>query len=206
MSARTSRRAGTAAAVAALTAVALAGCGLPVDGTARAVDPKEVPYGLLRPEPTATASVELKSAVRAGPAQLYLLGADDRLVAVPAGVGRTLPTSARLGALFALLERGPDDTQRGEGLGSALTPGVQIRLRDLTDGTAQVQVDAAPKDPSADRLPLAIGQLVLTATSLSDVTAVQLVRDGAPVEVPLPGGALTSAPLSRQDYVSLLRR
>ncbi len=187
-------------------ATVLSACGVPHGDQARAVDPKEVPYGLLQSNPPASTEPELKGSVRAEPARLYLLGSQDQLVGVPAGVGRPLSTTARLAALFALLERGPDDSQRSQGLSTALSPGVRIQLQDLADGTAQVQVDAGLKDPTADRLPLAIGQVVLTATSLGGVDAVQLVRDGAPVEVPLPGGALTSAPLTRADYASLLTR
>ncbi|HEX3004897.1 MAG TPA: GerMN domain-containing protein [Angustibacter sp.] len=196
------------AAAAVVASALLAGCGLPHDASARAVDPKQVPYGLLQSSPPATSDQsEPKSTNRTGQqAELFLLDSDDRLVGVPAGVGRPLTTSARLAALFALLERGPDENQRGQGLSTAWTPGVRIQLRDFTNGTAQVEVAAGLKDPSADQLPLAIGQLVLSATSLREVDAVQLVRDGAPVEVPLPGGALTSAPLTRQDYASLLTR
>lgn len=197
-----------AAAAGVVTTALLASCGLPQDDSARAVDPKQVPYGLLQSS-TAPPSdqPELKSTSRVGQqAELFLLDGDDRLVGVPAGVGRPLTTAARLTALFAMLERGPDENQRSQGLSSAWTPGVRIQLRDFTDGLAQVEVAAGLKDPSADQLPLAIGQLVLSATSLREVDAVQLVRGGAPVEVPLPGGALTSAPLTRQDYASLLTR
>lgn len=194
-----------AVAVTATVALGLVGCGLPQDGTARAVDPKQVPYGLMRSDPPAPASSRSKSIDRTDQARLYLLGPDDQLVGVPAGVGRPLGTGARLTALFALLARGPDETQRGQGLSTALSPGVQIQLRDLSGGVARVQVVAGLKDPSADRLPLSIGQLVLTATSLRGVDSVVLERDGAPVEVPLPGGALTSAPLTRSDYASLVK-
>ena len=202
-----SRAAGAACAV-VLVLAGLGACGLPQDQSARPVDPKQVPYGLLQSgPPTASEDSQLRSTGRVGQqAQLFLLDGDDRLLGVPAGVGKPLTTSARLAALFALLQRGPDDNQRSQGLSTAWSPGVRIQLRDFTDGLVQVEVAAGLKDPSADQLLLAIGQLVLTATSLREVRAVQLVRDGAPLEVPLPGGALTSAPLSRQDYAPLLRR
>lgn len=206
MSARRVRWTFLVAGVAA--SAVLAGCGLPRDTSARAVDPRQVPYGLLQSSPaTPSDQAEPKSTNRSGQqAELFLLDGDDRLVGVPAGVGRPLTTAARLAAIFALLERGPDDNQRSQGLSSAWTPGVRIQLRDFTDGTATVEVAAGLKDPSADQLPLAIGQLVLSATSLREVDAVQLVRGDAPLEVPLPGGALTSAPLTRQDYASLVTR
>ena len=199
-------RAGRLALAALLSLAALASCGLPTDDGARPLDSREVPYGLLRSVPPATTPpAKLKSAPVAQ-AQLFLLGPQDQLVAVPPGVQD--PPAApyeRLTALLARLEKGPDEQQRAQGLSTALSPGVQIDLLSLTGrGVAQVQVVAGLKDPSADRLPLAIGQLVLTATSVAGVHAVQLVRDGAPVEVPLPGGALTSQPLSQNDYDQLV--
>lgn len=198
------RRAAVVTAMVAVVA-ALGACGLPQDGTARTIDPDQVPYGLLRSAPPAVATPELKSSARASQAQLYLLGAQDQLVGVPAGLDDTTAApSSRLTEVLGLLARGPDEQQRAQGLGTALSPGVTIELRALVDSVAQVQVRAGLKAPSADRLPLAIGQLVLSATSVHGVDAVQLVRDGTPVEVPLPGGALTSAPLTRADYATLL--
>jgi spore germination protein GerM len=190
-----------------LSVAALVSCGLPTDDAARPLDSREVPYGLLRSVPPATTPpAQLKSAPVAH-ARLFLLGPQDRLVAVPPGVQD--PPAApyeRLTALLTRLERGPDEQQRAQGLSTALSPGVQIDLLALSGGgIAQVQVVAGLKDPSADRLPLAVGQLVLTATSVAGVQAVQLVRDGAPVEVPLPGGALTSQPLTQNDYDQLVK-
>jgi spore germination protein GerM len=50
-----------------------------------------------------------------------------------------------------------------------------------------------------------VGQIVLTATSVPDVEAVLMTRDGALVQLPIPGGALTSAPVTAQDYAELTR-
>jgi hypothetical protein len=185
----------------------LVGCGLPADDAVHTVKAQDVPYGLLEPPPTPTPAASSATAKRESQPELYLLGADQLLVGVPAGLEadvRPLPTSQRLVALLGLLETGPTDQQRAQGLGTALTPGVTIRLVSLSDGMAEVQVVASLKDPSADRLPLAVGQLVLTATSLPGVDAVRLLRDGVAAEVPLPGGALTAEPLRRSDYTELV--
>jgi hypothetical protein len=67
-------------------------------------------------------------------------------------------------------------------------------------------VPASDKGPSPERQPLAVGQVVLTATSVPGVDGVLLDGvDGHPGEMPLPGGALTTRPLRRSDYVELLR-
>ena len=107
-----------------------------------------------------------------------------------------------------LLERltaGPTSASAAWAWPSALPPGTRIRLVRTDGGTATIEVQRGPQEPSADRLPLAVGQVVLTATSVQGITTVQLrTRDGRPMEVPLPGGALTSAPLTAADYASLV--
>ncbi|GAB3591765.1 hypothetical protein GCM10027446_10770 [Angustibacter peucedani] len=191
-----------AAAVAAL----LGGCGLPQDGEARPVDDGAVPYGLLGPAATAAPPSTKLGRTEASQPQTYLLRGDQLLEAVPSAVdlSQEVTTPRVLSALFAQLAAGPTEAERADGLSTALAPGVQITLVSVHDQVVDLQVQAALKDPSADRLPLAIGQLVLTATSVDGIDGVRLVRDGVPVEVPLPGGALTSSPLHRSDYRELL--
>ncbi|GAA4351510.1 GerMN domain-containing protein [Angustibacter luteus] len=194
-------------AAAALCLVALGGCGLPADGDPRAIRSGDVPYGLLSPSPngSATASPDLR--VREAEPRTYLLDADQQLVAVPTPVDTSsLEPREQLAVQLKMLSAGPTDRQRAAGLSTALTPGVDLALVDLVDGLATLEVQAAAKDPSADRLPLAVGQIVLTATTVPGVRSVQIVRDGKPVEVPLPGGALTAEPLLRSDYRELIAR
>jgi spore germination protein GerM len=105
--------------------------------------------------------------------------------------------------LLGYLTAGPTDGARAAGRSTALPPESRLSLVGLTAGTAEVEVDPET-GISADRLPVAIGQVVLTVTSAPGVSAVALVSDGAPVQVPLPGGALTGEPVTAQDYASLL--
>lgn len=208
------------------------GCGLPADGTARAVRSDDVPYDLLDPAPPSASASSAPSNARAAQPETYLLGADQTLVPAPTGLPALrsfLPTTTRPGAttgpgaesagpsdppaevttmvlvqLLATLELGPTPQQRAQGLGTALTPGVTIRLLGVQGAVADIEVQSPFREPSADRLPLAIGQLVLTATSVPGIEAVQLLQDGVPLAVPLPGGALTAEPLRRRDYAPLV--
>jgi len=178
-------------------------CGLPRDGVATSVPPTAVPYNLLSPAPSDTSSSSPAPTERTTAPHLYLVNVDDELVPV------RMPVAARgldpvESQLLGLLTAGPTERQRRLGLASALTPGTRIRLVGTDGGTATIEVQRGPQEPSADRLPLAVGQLVLTATSVQGITAVQLTREGRPVEVPLPGGALTSAPLTAADYAPLV--
>jgi Sporulation and spore germination len=78
-----------------------------------------------------------------------------------------------------------------------------LTLTDVTGGRAGVDIRAGDQAPSPGRLPLAVGQLVLTLTSIEGVDEVVLTAGGAPIEAPLPGGALTDRPLRAADYAAL---
>ena len=66
------------------------------------------------------------------------------------------------------------------------------------------QSPATSASPAGEQTRRAVGQIVLTATSLPGVTAVLLTHDGEALEAPLPSGELTSAPLTAADYEPLL--
>ncbi len=190
-----------------LTALLLGGCGLPQDGQARPLEDSSVPYGLLAPADSGGTTSSQQLQLQAAQPRIYLLDAAAALQPAPAPVdtSREVTPAGELAALFALLAAGPTERQRAAGLSTALAPDVRIDLVQVQGGIADLQLQASPREPSADRLPLAIGQLVLTATTVDGVDGVRIVRDGVPVEVPLPGGALTAGPLRRSDYRELVR-
>ena len=176
----------------------LPACGAPRESSVHSIT--AVPYGLLSPSsPPPSLPV---SAPAGGPA-LYLVG-DDELVRSSAGqVGST--TTDGLAQLLRALMRGPSDRERLAGLSTALNPDVDLALVSLVGGRATIDIRAGQLPTGPGRLPLAVGQLVLTATSFDDVTEVVLTTDGTRIPAPLPGGALTDRPLSAGDYARLVR-
>lgn len=203
MTAVRGRLAGPGRGLAAAACVGvLAACGVPQDGATRRVDPGEVPYRLLEAAPAPSASPLVTGPVVTVP-RVYLVDRGARLVAQPQ------PLDARglvpvVDALLARLVAGPSEQQRDIGLGSALGPGVGLRLVDVSGGVARIEVAPSPQRPPADRLPIAVGQVVLTVTSVEGVDRVVLLQRGVPVEVPLPGGELTADPVEAGDYAGLL--
>ena len=184
--------------------VAAGACGTPTDGEARTIASGEVPYGLLDPKQPSTADGGATATTGSGP-RAYFLTTEQLLVPVPVATAGA-PGSGEVAALSALLQRlsaGPDEGERARGLASALGPDVALGVEDLREGVARIAVGGVGDNLAADRLPLAIAQVVLTATSTPGVQAVQLVREGQVLEVPLPGGQRTAEPLRADDYGSL---
>lgn len=190
------------AAVAALVLGLAVACGAPRDDDARDIPDEDVPYALLSPAP---APKEVRSAV--GPEvttpSVFLVDREDRLVPVPL-VLDVQDVDAVARQVLADLEDGPSEAQREAGLSSALGPGVRLELLDVDGSTARVDVTLVLRDPAADRLPLVVGEIVLSLTSVDGVDAVVLLRDGEPVEMPLPGGARTTEPVTAADYAELV--
>ena len=137
--------------------------------------------------------------------EVPFLDADDFLVAVPYAVDNARTTDRIARDVLDQLSVGPDDDARDAGLRTALPPDVTLELLAIAGTTAQVEVSTPNREPAPDQLPLAVGQVVLTITSLPGIDDVVLLTDGHPVDIPLPGGQLTQPPVSAAAYQDLLR-
>ncbi|GAB3242107.1 GerMN domain-containing protein [Nocardioides dilutus] len=193
----------TATTVAALLVTALlSSCGLPGEGSVTRVDGETVPYDLL--ESGAPSSRDAEGSPVPGPVPMvFWLVGDERLVPSAAGASCDQPPELAAARLLEELAAGPTEDARAAGRSTAIPPESALTLVDVAEGTAQVAV--APETPiSAERLPAAVGQIVLTVTSVAGVGSVLIVSSAGPVQVPLPGGALTGGPVTAEDYSSLL--
>lgn len=181
----------------ALLALALVpGCGVPTRSVAEPL--ASVPYELMSPS---TAPSKARPSTQSEGRRLWWVR-DGELVAVagpPAGPDLEGTAAATLERLAA----GPSEQERTAGLSTALGPDVRLALESLTNGRVVVDIRAGEQAPSAGRLPLAVGQLVLTLVSIDGVDQVLLTADRAAIEAPLPGGALTALPLRAEDYEAL---
>lgn len=187
--------------VAALLAVTAAGCGVPESGAARTVASGDVPSGLLG---TASASPGPRRSVgdSHGPGVYFVRS--ERLVRVALDVGGAARNPTQLASVLAALTAGPNTAEQAVGLGSAIPPGLGLDVRSLVDGVAQVELRGETAHPDVTRNPLAVGQLVLTATSVPGVRGVRLHSDGQDVSAVLPDGTLASRAVNAVDYLPLL--
>ncbi len=199
MTKRVPRLRAVAGALAAL--VLVPSCGLPDGGSVTRVDDDEVPYGLLESAtaPPGTRDDEVPGLVPV----VFWLGANDRLAPERVVVSCAEGPEAVVAHLLDDLAAGPTEEARAAGRSTALPPESRLALAAVNGDTAEVEVDPHTSI-SPDRLPGAVGQIVLTVTSAPGIRAVALVHDGAPVQVPLPGGALTGDPVTADDYAALV--
>jgi hypothetical protein len=196
------RRGGVRVAVPTLVLVAATACGLPGDTGVRAVDDDSVPYRLLDPErPAHSATAE--GPVPVGVPVVFWLRGDGRLAPTAVATSCADRSEDVVDHLLGLLEVPPDEGARSAGMSSAIPPSSALDVVAVEGSEALVALDPGTSI-TADRLPLVVGQLVLTVTSAPGVDAVRLSIDGDAVQVPLPGGALTSRAVSADDYASLL--
>jgi Sporulation and spore germination len=193
------------ALVAGLTAVvAVTGaCGLPRSSTPVLVPAGDVPYGLLDgPSPSPTPTASPGTPLTAG--SIFLVDTQQKLVAVDVQVAQG-PIVPLLQTLLNRLAIGPSDRERARGLVTDLGPGSTILLRSVVNGVANIELQNPNQDPGPAKVPVAIGQIVLTACSVVGVDKVVFVRDGTavPVQGP-PAGNLTPDPLVASAYADVL--
>ncbi|MGY1843656.1 GerMN domain-containing protein [Modestobacter sp. SYSU DS0875] len=188
-------------AVAIAVPLALTSCGVPTGGPPEAIPSSQVPSALASPSTPPSSAVPAQPGVEQP--QVYLVAPSDVLVPRP----REVPdggTADRLADLLGDLTEGPTRAERDDQLSTALPPGTELSLADLSGSTATIAFEDDADAPSGRDSRRTVAQIVLTATSLAEVDAVLLSRNGLPVEAPLPSGALTSAPLTADDYAPLL--
>lgn len=195
------RRGATRAALSGLL-LAVAGCGVPGDTGVRVVDDAAVPYRLLESETPSGPPVSEGPVRDSAPVVFWVLE-DDRLAPAAAPGSCAGSPEDVVERLLEVLQAGPGDAAREAGRSTAVPPSSRVGLVDVTDGVATVSLD--PATPiTADRLPLAVGQVVLSVTSAPGVREVRVRAAGEDVQLPLPGGALTSDPVSPDDYADLV--
>lgn len=186
--------------VLALAILAAAGCGVPVQDAPTAVRPDAVPSELL--DPSARPADPSAEAGRATVVVQFVV--KDRLVgSVRRSPGTAVPE--RLDTVLRALREGPNEDEQARGITSALPPGLQLSIVAVQGPRAVVSLSGETDGRSATENVLAVGQIVLSLTSVPSVREVTFERDGVPVEALLADGALTTDPLTAADY-SVLRQ
>jgi spore germination protein GerM len=191
------RSAVTAIAAAAVCAVIVSGCGVPTDSEVRTIDAEDIPTVA-----TTTSSQPEQSTSALGRPQVYLADTEGALVATSVQTEGTA-TDEVLQEVLDRLTVGPSATQTEQGLSSFVPPTLTMTVDSVDRGKALIGL-GGDQLPSTNQT-TATAQIVLSATSVPNVTSVQLTLNSDVVEAPLLDGALTTRALTAADYRSLIR-
>jgi spore germination protein GerM len=175
----------------AACALALPGCGVPLEGA---------PHPVLLPSVSTAPSPDLTASGSGAVTEVLYLIQDGQLTAVSRNLPHAPAASQQLRDLLA----GPAPAEQQLGLASALA-GTELGLSvTIDDGQATVELATGLEGTGRTDDILAFAQIVCTLTSRSDVKTVTFTRAGQHVEVPRADSSLTRDPLTAADYASLI--
>ncbi len=189
------RRVVVAVAVVAGAVATTAGCGVPLEGAARPTPNEDVPYDLLDPATSTTTT-----AFTTDGAVLYLVGKDGL-----APVRRSVPAPVGMASVIEALGQPASAEEEAKGLRSVLAPEDFVLAARSSGGVGRIDLADRFRSLPEREQQLALAQLVLTTTELVGVDRVVFTLQGAPLDVPAADGTLRAAPVTRDDYRSLLR-
>ncbi len=173
---------------AALVLAAAAGCGLPTDQEAQAIDPEELPESL-RPGFTASTTTTVPAPLTA-PRPVYLLtNPQDIERTIVVEVERQVNRNATLADVLATLFGEATSAEESDAGYFNTLELFEILSATVTNGVATVDIvhlssEGEDQPPSADELRFAAAQLVFTASKTEGVEGVRILLDGQEVSVP----------------------
>lgn len=179
-----------------LAGAGLTGCGLPVNEQPSAIPASAVPFGLLRPSPSAAASSE------AGPKSRIFFLQDGRLRPVTRSIHGVNPPADLVRAVLL----GPRPAESEQGLTSAIPAQTRLLSLDVSGTTATLDLSKEFGDLGGPAQVQAVAQLVYTVSQSPHIDAVRFDVEGKPIEVPDATGSLTLAAVSPRDYPTLPAR
>lgn len=177
--------------------LALGACGIPADERARTLAAEEVPYGLLDEAPADAPTTTEQQVAKVNVVVYFLAG--EHLQPAPRAVAEP---ATPMRAVTALLG-GPTEQEAVNGLRTAINPTTEAAVTRPSPELVVVDLSSAFAAVPTQEQRFALAQIVFTATGLPGVTGVRFTLAGAPVEVPLPDGTLTSSPVGRNAFANL---
>ena len=185
--------------LAVITAL-VASCGVPASGDFRPIAKSELPFDLGKSASTTTTSTTTTIPVDGAVIQLYFVVGAQLQPEARVVVDQVDPTIA-----LRMLIIGPSLFPSTGAARTALPADLNVDVI-VEKGVASVNtsIGLLTDVPAADQI-LAVGQIVLTLTSLPGIGQVRFTVNGRPQSVPRGGGDVTApgAEVSFDDYVGL---
>jgi spore germination protein GerM len=199
------RRVGTPAVLALLAVVGtLAGCGLPIDGSPRAIPKGEVPPVLSARNSAATTSTTTFPVGNAVPVQLWFVDSGLRLTFID----RLVHKPATLQSVLNVLEAGPRGVAevKRRRLRSYIPADAGLEALGVDRGVATVEFGPPFSGIPTTQSNYAFGQIVYSLTHIPGVHGVLFDFAGSPSPAEIGSGAIVNRPVTRHDYRQLIAR
>lgn len=179
--------------VAMAALVAMAGCSVPVDRSARVQPDDGVPFRLLDADAPTLLAPPAETSTDA-----HLCFVRGRMLVT---VVKPIAPSATAVDIVRALASPPSEPP---GLMTAIADEESVATVNVSGGVAQVDLSQSVASSGSEAQLLLVAQLVCTLTALPGVGQVAFRLEGAPVEVPIPDGSLATGPMTRDHYESML--
>jgi spore germination protein GerM len=177
-----------------------AACSAPVDSAPKSIRAASIPEGL-RTESSSTTTTTPPTG-ESEEVTVYLIGPDQRLVAVKRRVTSPVTVEKALRKLFT-----PPTTAEGvAGYRTAISPDTTLRSATIENKIVTVDVSKVFALGSVEDQIRAYAQVVFTAVEIGSVTGVLFAVNGRRLEGPAGDGSTQSAPLGRGAYTSYTPR
>ena len=178
------------ALVVLMAAALLAGCGIRTDDEPRTIAGAEPVVGAEAGSGSASTGVD----------RIYLVapGEDGLLRSVPRSA-----TSTR--DLIEILLNGPNEEELAAQWTSLIPAGTELLSSRPQGSILFLDLTSELTSLPATVQPMALAQIVYTATDTPGISAVQITIDGEPQEVPKGNGELTTGALRPYDYPGLVQ-
>lgn len=180
------------AAIALLLGLA-AGCGVRPES-----QPRHIPAERLPAELAAAPADSPTSGAAAFAFRVYLVSGA-RLVPVERRVSEQASAMRRLAAL----KEGPTREEAASGLRSSLGERAAVRVVEVSQGVASVDLGADLAELFGSDRVLALAQIVFTLTDTPGIDEVRFSVERRPVATPIEDGTLIDRPLRREDFARL---
>lgn len=176
-------------AILLLVAAIVCGCGIPLDAGPEKLD-------VVADQPPDTNGNQGSSLTTAS---IFLVANE---VLVP--VRRPLAGPATVQTVVSAVLVGATVVEGRDGLRTAVPSGTRLLATRQVGSVAHLDLSRDFVAVGGEEEILAVAQIVLTATGLEDVSAVSFEIEGLPTGVPVSTGALSTEPVSADDYADFL--
>jgi hypothetical protein len=182
----------------ALSGLVAAGCAIPTQKSPSAIPAGRVPPGLESPATSSTTTTQPKVSSEVE-VKIFLVGPRGALVPR----SRVVEVPAPLSSIITSMLAGPDQTESGLGITTAIPNNVQLLSAKRVGGVVTVNFNLAFGQITGSATELAVAQVVATVvTQIGNSTGVVFEIEGEAISVPIASGAQVPGPVYLLQFLN----